>query len=384
MASHPTYDPAEFVNGISRDAYRRLSGNGDPDANALMNRAITAQYSPGSTFKLVTASAALLHGIISPSTRYNDGGSYNMGGSVRRNAGGAAYGSVDVSRSLTVSSDVFFYWIGDQFNSARPRLGDGIQETARQFGFGAPTGIGLPDEVAGNVPDPEWKARVFASLPPEQQRGGDGKWYGGDSANLAIGQGDLLVTPLQLANAYATFVAHGVRHQPNLLLRALAPGSDGTRLDLAACAPDSASGDGTPADCVVQMGAPVVQATIPIPDDAFAAVHTGLVGVPQTGTAARVFAGFDQQAFPVLGKTGTVESGRDRADSSAFVAAGPVTDPRFVAASYLEHSGFGSEAAAPVVRSIFDAVSGQDPDVCGDLTGTAPKAPCATPVGGRP
>jgi penicillin-binding protein 2 len=382
MASYPTYDPTEFVNGISTEAYRRLSGNGDPEANALINRAITGQYAPGSTFKLVSAYAALSRGVITPRSTYDDKGSYVVGNSRRRNAEGASNGPVDVTSALTVSSDVFFYWIGDQFWSGRGRYGDGLQQAARDFGLGAPTGIALPGEASGVVPDPAWKQRLWESMPPDQQARGDGRWYGGDTANLAIGQGDLLVTPLQLANAYATFAARGVRYRPNLVHRVLSPGlpglnaqvgADGARADLPAC-PSPAG------PCVVRAPAPVVAGRVDLAPEVHDAIEAGLAGVTTSarGTATYAFRGFDQEAFPLLGKTGTVEAGEGRADNAAFVGAGPVPDPRVVAVAYLEHVGFGSEAAAPVVRSLFEQASGQEADPCVPVR--RDPLPCRGPV----
>jgi penicillin-binding protein 2 len=354
MASYPTYDPSEIVNGMSTETYRRLSGDGDPEANALLDRAIGGQYAPGSAFKLVSAHAALARGLITPVTTYDDVGTYTIGNSTRRNAEGASNGRIDVTAALTVSSDVFFYWIGDQFWAARSRHGDALAEAARAYGLGAATGVELPGEAAGVVPDPAWKQRLWSSMPPDQQARGDGRWYAGDSANLAIGQGDLLVTPLQLANVYATFVAGGVRHRPTLLRRVLAPRA-GTGADLPAC-----PAGGAERACVVRSARPVEVARVELPSGAHDAVRRGLEGVvaDPKGTAAAAFAGFDLHAFPVLGKTGTVEAGARRADNATFVAAGPVTDPRHVAVAYLEHVGFGSEAAAPVVRGLLDHVAG--------------------------
>jgi penicillin-binding protein 2 len=380
MASYPTYDPTEFVGGISADAYRRLAGNGDPDANALLNRAIAGQYAPGSTFKLVTASAALAKGVITTRSTYDDRGTYTVGNAQRRNAEGASNGRINVTQAVTASSDVFFYWIGDQFWSGRGRYGDGIQETARAYGLGSPTGVDLPGEAAGVVPDPAWKQRLHDRLPPDEQARGDGRWYGGDSANLAIGQGDLLVTPLQLANAYATFAAGGTRHRPNLVHRVVGPGSDATAADLPPCPPpaDPAPAGGRPS-CLVRAVAPQETGRVELAPEWYDAIHSGLAGVTASprGTATGTFAGFDQRAFPLLGKTGTVESGVHRADNAAFVGVGPLDDPRYTAAAYLEHAGFGAEAAAPVVRSLFELVSGQVADPCAP-PGRSPVA-CAPP-----
>jgi penicillin-binding protein 2 len=361
MASYPTYDPTEFVNGIASDTYRKLSGNGDPDDNALINRAIAGTYSPGSTFKLVSSTAALEKGIISPGQYFTDTGSYQVGrDQVRHNAEGSSYGPVNVTQALTYSVDTFFYMVGKVFWDRRAQVGDGLQDEARAYGFGARTGIQLPGEASGTIPDAAWKAQLVKALGGQ----GDANWEPGDSASLAVGQGDLLVTPLQLANAYATFAAHGVRHQPNLVHEVLSTGTDPTSPGLAPCAPDA---DLATAHCIVRVLAPVVTGNVTYDDTTYNDIHAGLDGVTKNprGTATSVFQGFNQAAFPILGKTGTVEVANNRkANNSVFVGVGPEQDPQYVALAYLEYSGFGVEAAAPVVRHIFDTIVGADQNPC--------------------
>jgi hypothetical protein len=174
-------------------------------------------------------------------------------------------------------------------------------------------------------------------------------------------------------------VAHGERHRPNLVRRVLAPGSDATRADLAACPP----GD-RPATCIVHTVAPEVTGHLDLPGDLHGAIETGLEGATHAGrgTATYAFSGFDQDAYPLLGKTGTVEAGRDRADNAVFVGAGPTPDPAKVAVAYLEHVGFGAEAAAPVVRSLFELASGQQADPC--LPAGRDPVPCHPPPGPAP
>ncbi len=343
MASYPTYDPSEFVNGISTDRYNQLVG-GEAADNPLINRAIGGLYAPGSTFKLVTAYAALTKGLITGSTGYQDNGVYNVGNREFQNAGRFAHGWVPLPKAITVSSDVYFYWLGDRFWKERDKVGDGIQETARLFGYGQPTGVQLPGELGGVVPDPAWKKQFWQSLPADQQLKDGDKWYAGDNVNLAIGQGDLLATPIQVANAYATFVNHGVRHQTNLVLRVLKPG-----------------GDPSDPGAVVRSIDPIVASQFTMPDDDYTPLHTGLAGVTtdKDGTATEFFKGFDQTNFGVLGKTGTAEV-KGKADTSIFVGVGPAQDPSYAAIAVLEQSGFGADAAGPVVRGVFGYVSGQD------------------------
>jgi len=195
MASSPTYNPADFVNGIRPDVFAALQ---DP-ANfyPLNNRALQGQYAPGSTFKLVTALAALRAGLIAPNTTFVDEGSYrirNCRGEkcVFRNAGGRAWGRINLPRALTVSSDAFFYDLGATFWERGGAARTAIQEAARDLGYGTRTGIELGGELRGRIPDPESRRRLNAEYPDKFP---NGDWRTGDNVNLSIGQGDTAVTP---------------------------------------------------------------------------------------------------------------------------------------------------------------------------------------------
>ena len=190
-------------------------------------------------------------------------------------------------------------------------------------------------------------------------RGRDGdKWYAGDNVILAIGQGNMLATPLQMADSYATFSQRGTGYRPNLVLRVLKPG-----------------GDPNDPAAVVRTIEPVVNSKFDMPAAYADPIQQGLSGVTsdKDGTATPLFEGFDQNAWPLFGKTGTAQV-NGKADNSLFVGVGPTTNPQYVGVAVLEESGFGADAAGPVVRSIFEKVSGQDrkPD------------PCAPPVPGAP
>lgn len=340
MASHPTYAPADFVNGISSERYESLTG-GDAVDNPLINRALTGQYAPGSTFKPITAWAALLGGIIEPDTTYADGGVYNIAnctgpGCRRENDSAAPLGIVGIERSLAQSSNVYYYWIGDNFYAARAEQGDLFQDALRQLGFGTPTMLGLPGEAAGVVPGPAWKRATWEGLPPDQQQFGDPNWYPGDEASLATGQGDFLATPLQMAMAYSIFANGGRLDAPRLVERVLphdaaTTGATGTTID------------------------PVVVRNVPMQDAWLQRITDGMVGVTASGegTASTAFRDWDHQGWPVAAKTGTAEV-QGRADSSVFGAFGPVGSPEIVAFAVLEESGYGGEAAAPMVRRILD------------------------------
>ena len=380
MASYPTYDPSEFVNGINTDRYQQLIG-GDAVENPLINRAIGGLYAPGSTFKTVTAYAAVKAGMIDPGTYIGDGGFIMVGQQRYQNAGSTPHGSVNLSSAMTVSSDVYFYLLGQQFWNDRDTYGDGIQNAARDFGFGAPTGIQLPGELAGLIPDPAWKRQLYESMSPEEQANGDPAWYTGNSVNLSIGQGDMLATPLQMANSYAALVDGGTVRRPNLVLRVLKPGSVEPGVDPATLGVDTCN----PADAACPLVRTVdngILQQIDIPANVLRPLEEGLLGVTEhpRGTGYRLFEGFDSDGWPVMGKTGTAEAANNLADSSLFVGVGPADDPQYVALAVLEESGFGADAAGPVVKTIFKHVSGQTDDCAPEDTasGSTPDATILT------
>jgi penicillin-binding protein 2 len=335
MASYPTFPLPELANGVSRAEADLLFG--ESSGAPFVNRALRG-YAPGSTWKLVTATAALTSGLIDADTRLQDTGTFTIPGCVtgctRSNAGGAAYGSVDVRRALAVSSDVFFYAQGADFWQRRSALGETrLQDVAAAFGFGARTGTDLPDESGGRLPTPATRAALHAEDPAAWP---EGRWFVGDDVNLAIGQGDLAVTPLQLANAYAAFGNGGTRYVPGLVLRV--QHQDGT---------------------VVRTVEPRVAGRIPLTDDVRRPVLDGLVGATRDpgGTATSAFAGWPSDRYPVAGKTGTAQA-KPKQDSALFAAVAPATDPQVAVAVVMEQAGFGADAAAPVARRILGVASG--------------------------
>jgi penicillin-binding protein 2 len=335
MASNPTYDPREFVDGISESRFRELQ---DPAGNfPLNNRVLQGLYAPGSTFKLVSALAALREGVMSPRDTLVDNGSITVGGETKRNAGGQINGRIDITRAMTVSSDVYFYEMGKRLWEARGRYGPTpMQETARDLGMGTPTGIELPFEAGGRIPDAESRKKLHDSNPeafPTRD------WYTGDNMNLAIGQGELAITPLQLANAYAVFANGGTLYAPRVA---------STVLDVD--------------DKVVRQVEPRVTHTVELPPafrQPLLAGFQGAIADPD-GTAFGAFTGFPLDAFPVAGKTGTAQvSGKQ--DFALFTAFAPASDPRYVVSIVMEEAGFGAQAAAPVARRILEGPAGVAP-----------------------
>lgn len=355
MASYPTFDPAMFVPSISESDWKAL--NATDAHNPLTNRADGGMYSPGSTFKLVTSIAGLRTGIISPGSIYVDNGILRLpgcdGGCIFRNdVTDGALGPIALPEALTRSSNVYFFHIGQKLWEGRARFGDdALQVTANDLGFGKMSGLDLPDEKAIPVPSPHRRAELHRANPKAFP---DGEWYTGSNLNLAIGQGDLLVTPLQLVNAYAQFSNGGNRYRPTLLLRVLKPFS-------------KVSKTGVPvnrADVVVEP-APKQIGHIDLPPDWRAAMLQGFTGVTQSpaGTASSIFAGFPFSNFSVAGKTGTAQTGVDPAtgrtkfSNAFFVGFGPTSSPQYAGVAILEQAGYGASAAAPVVRAMLEPIA---------------------------
>jgi penicillin-binding protein 2 len=322
LGSSPSFDPNIFAKIIRPRDYKRLSAeeNGKP----LFDRAIQGGYPTGSTFKLVTAVAALQGGLITPDTPLFDGGSLTVGGVTFNNAGGAAHGSLALRQALTVSSDVFFYRLG--LLAANRGNGELIQDWAHRLGIGRLTGIDLPAEGQGLVPTPAWRNKLY------REKLTDRPWSVGDNINLAIGQGDLSVTPLQLAVAYATVANGGYVVRPHL----------GQRIEDA---------DGR----VLQEFETPTRRKVDLNPTNRQAIMDGLYGAANLpgGTSTAVFSGFK---IPVAGKTGTAEKGLGRADQSWYAAITYPDDPQYVVVATDEAGGFGAERAAPMVRQIIAAL----------------------------
>ncbi|MGH9113636.1 MAG: penicillin-binding transpeptidase domain-containing protein, partial [Acidimicrobiales bacterium] len=338
LASYPTYDPTAFIDGLDAQEWAYLN---DPvNHYPLNNWAIQGQWAPGSAYKPFVGYAALRSGLMAPDTVFFDGGGYQIPGCTglkcyRSNAGGAAYGSVTMPEALTVSSDAYFYNVGAQFWLQRDRLGgdEGLQGYLAPWGIGEETGVALTGERPGRIPGPTWRRDYCEKVDPC-----DDVWRTGDSVNMGIGQGDVLVTPLQLANGYATLANGGTRYVPQIALRTEAYQSG----------------------ALTEEFPPEIGAKVDLPAEVRQPLVDGLTGVPVRGTAARAFAGFPLDTFAIAGKTGTAQVD-NRADTALFSAFGPVEAPRYQVTAVLEESGFGATSAAPVVRAIFEVLAGVAP-----------------------
>jgi len=319
MVNNPSFDPNMFARGIRKEEWRALmTDKGRP----LNNRAIQGQYPPGSTFKIIVATAALEEGVINPFTRIRCGGGVQFGNHYFRCWKKGGHGSMNVHDALVHSCDVFFYQVSQ-------RLGvDVIAKYARAFGLGMPTGIGLEHEQAGTIPDTAWKRKRFKQ-----------PWYAGETLSVAIGQGYVTTTPLQMANAIAT-AAVGKHYRPHIVGRVETPDGE-----------------------VVQAQEPEVTGTLEVRETTLRQVRDALRDVVGRGTGknARL------KGIEVAGKTGTsqvVTLGRQRLkakqvprhhrDHAWFVAYAPVEEPAIAVAAIVEHAdGGGGAVAAPIVREVL-------------------------------
>ena len=349
MASAPDFDPAAFTSGgVPAETLEEFESK---DSNfPLLNRAVQGTYAPGSTFKLMTSLAGLDTKLITPDETVNDTGCLTVAELEFCNAGKKEHGTVDLPNALTVSSDVYFYEIGrDLWELYRDEVieaggpakrGYSIQETAAEFGFGTATGVGLGGEASGRIPDQDFKEDFNRTNPDLEERRVSSLWLPGDSVILAVGQGDLLVTPIQLANAYATFANGGNRYTPRLASALLEP----------------RTGDETAPAEIVQELAPQPVGEVDIKPEIRDAIMLGLAGVVGSGlgTANDAFEGFSGAA---AGKTGTAEV-VGKQDTSLFVGINPPEDPQYVTLAIVEEGGFGSAVAAPIVRRIIEALGG--------------------------
>ena len=336
MASYPDYDPAEFTRPIPSDTWAQLN---DPNSYyPLNNRALQGQYAPGSTFKLVTALAGLRSGAITPGTTVNDGGVYIVpgcrGGGDQcsfKNSGGESHGRVNLSRAITVSSDVYFYQLGGQFWTDRATFGDPIQDTARDLGFTSETGIPLPGEQKGFVLTPDEKKQLHDQTPAAFPYG---DWFTGDNVQMAIGQNTVAVTPLQLADAYSTFANGGTLYAPNIAIKITKGGTQD----------------------VVRSIEPRAQRHVDLPPEFRDPMMEGFTGAVNSrdGTAYGAFLNFPN--WTVAGKTGTAQI-TGKQDTALFVGMAPAEAPQYVGVAVLEESGFGATAAAPVIRRVFQSLA---------------------------
>ena len=388
MASYPNFDNRWFNAGISSEKFGELfPTTKDPDLSILVNRAISGRYNLGSAFKPFVAFAALNTGQLAGGLKYSlrDQGTYKLQSipdercqlnvkCVFKNAncGNGApckYGRINMETALAVSSDVFFYKIGEEIftqTGNRPVL----EEQVRLFGFGSPTEVDLPYEYIGTVPSLALKKRLAAdgAIAKEEGKG----YYVGDNVQFSIGQGLLSASPLQLAVAYGALGNGGKVLRPRVVRAIWAPGT-----------PNGKSGrvDLTAGTIVQNFIDPQLLNDVGMREEIREAIVGGLTRVItgpgvtsdiyHSTTGEKLFRSYPKRALPIAGKTGTAQGAGNLPwnDSSVFGAFSKDPAQPYTAVAYLEKSGYGSRAAAPVVKCVFTALAGKvrvDPAVPAD------------------
>ncbi len=308
FVSHPAFDPNLFSAGIAAAAWNRLLH--DP-RQPMLDRALQGGYPTGSVFKIVTASAALDLGVVNAESRFFCPGFYNLGGHIFHDH--EAHGTVSFLDAIAQSCNVVFWTV------SRPVGPVHLAEYARTYGMGQTTGIDLPEESAGIMPDPDWKTRTHRE-----------PWYAGDTLNTAVGQGYVLATPLQVARMIAAVANGGEMVTPHAVTAIRAP--DGR--ELVRIAP--------PATGRVQVSAATM-----------AVLQSGLAAVVSRGTAASI----QIPGLAVAGKTGTAESPRGK-PYAWFAGYAPADAPRLAVVAMVENAGYGAEFAAPIVRRVLEVAFG--------------------------
>ncbi len=323
--SAPSFDPNLFAAGIKKEQWSSLIAN---PFRVIETKFTQGQYPPASTFKLITAAAALEDNIITPSTKIYAGGSFWFGNREFRDWKASGHGIIDIHRAIVESSDTFFYQVGLKTGIDR------LAYYAKGFGLGRKTGIHLTNEKSGLVPSIKWKKDTFGA-----------KWYEGETISISVGQGYLTTTPLQMMNAYAAIANGGRLFLPQLVDRA-----------------ETRTGE------VIGRFAPQEIGRVPVSPVNMKILQDGLKGVVNenggTGWTARL------PGVEVAGKTGTAQVIRlkentprkkpkdtpyEQRDHAWFVGYAPAENPQIAVAVIVEHGGFGAEAAAPVAREVIRA-----------------------------
>ena len=336
FVSKPTFDPNLFVDGIDVESWRDLNESID---KPLLNRALRGTYPPGSTFKPFLAMAALNSGKRDPALVIQDNAMFQFGNHTFRSHGDVGLGPVDMVRSIVKSSNVYYYSLANEMGV------DLMHDELEPFAFGRKTGIDIEGEVTGLLPSTTWKRRAYKSA--EQQ-----KWYLGETISLGIGQGYNSFSMLQLASATATLASGGLRFRPRLVREV----EDVLTRERKRITSDA-------------------MAPLPLKPEHVELIRRAMYGVTQEGTSVRSFAGAPYKSG---GKTGTAQAVGIKAnekyvaakleehkrDHSLYVAFAPLDAPTIAVAVVVENAGFGSEAAAPITRRVFDyALLGLYPSV---------------------
>ena len=361
MASYPDYNPNVWTNGVSQSEFNALFGA--QDGAPAVNWTTQGQYAPGSTWKVTSTAAAVANGFPLDGL-YDCPASVSIGGHSYVNDGESNQGAMTLSEALIQSCDTVYYNLGyEMWQRDDPGANvvtspkapvQKMQQMALDWGFGKPTGIDLPEESTGTVPTRDWlyyywKDNAYQGQDWCKNGQADGSyvqqieyqdcqdgnvWEPGQAAIAAIGQGYDLVTPLQLANAYATLANGGTLYQPRIGEALISPSGQST-----------------------QKITPPVAGHLPVSPDTLAYIRDALAGVVTQGTAAGAFSGFPLNKVCVAGKTGTAQV-MGKVATSVFASFAPCSNPKYVVVVMIPDSGYGADASAPAVRQIWDGIYG--------------------------
>jgi penicillin-binding protein 2 len=400
MASYPNFDNRWFNSGITAEKFGQIFPvTDDPDQSILVNRAISGRYNLGSSFKPFVAYAALHSGQLVGGTKYylKDDGYYQLTSIPKErcqlnvkcifknatcgNGAPCRYGRVNVVDALAVSSDVFFYKIGEEIFSERGNR-PVLEEEVRQFGFGAPTEIDLPYEFVGTVPGKDLKKRLAAAGAITADEGRS--YYVGDNVQFSIGQGLMSATPLQMAVAYSALANGGLVLRPKVVRATWTPGTPTTKSGRLNFAAGVLSKDLSDAVVTRDMNMPA-EIRDPIVEGLTRVINGPGVrsDIYHSTTGERLFKSYPKNVLPIAGKTGTAQGFGNLPwnDSSAFGAFSKNPEKPYTVYAYLEKSGYGSRAAAPVVKCIFTALAERtrvDPAVPADPLDRSSVAPATS------
>jgi penicillin-binding protein 2 len=315
MVSNPTFDPNQFILGISDDTWAQFN---DPEKRPLTNRATQMGYATGSTFKVVTMTAGMEQLGLTEQSPVDCPATFSLPGNsqVWRDWTPNGQGRLTLRNALVQSCNTVFYKIGADLDTKDPTL---LPKTAEGFGFGQPTGIPELPEISGIVPSPDWKLETVRD-----------HWARGDAVNLAIGQGYFTATPLQVADVYAAIANGGTLWQPYVVQEVKA--LDGSK---------------------PYQAQPKERGKLPLTPEHLNVIRSALKDVvsASNGTAVPAFKG---EAKPVAGKTGTAENGQGDAHAW-FAGYSPIDDPKMTGVALVEHGKEGSSVAAPIIRTVIDA-----------------------------
>ncbi|MHB1254207.1 MAG: penicillin-binding transpeptidase domain-containing protein, partial [Candidatus Humimicrobiaceae bacterium] len=323
MASYPTYDPSIFIGGVSTLDWQQLN---DPAKKYPLNNRAIMGFPPGSVFKIATAYAGLNEGVITANSIIFDAGTwYGLGTDFPKTCWNkSGHGGLNILGALQNSCDTYFYEVALRLFLKNKNSDELLQKDSRLLGFGDKTGIDLPNETAGVIPDKAWKKEWF------KNDKANSIWFPGDTVNMGIGQGDVIVSPLQLACAYMTLANRGKQYTPHVLM-----------------------------EIKDENGENIIDPNlnkyndIELNQDYVNLIENGLNLVTKQGTGSAAFRIFPLDKIPVAGKTGTAEFAGHQ-DYAWFASYAPTNNPQYVVAVMLEEAGGGGANAAPIAEKIYE------------------------------